>query len=51
MMVDTGIPYKNVLLVSLIQYDYIIYDGDVWLPIDVDDPQLLRPVLDSFYRT
>jgi len=34
MMFDTGIPYKNVHLVSLNQYDYIIYDGDVWLPIE-----------------
>ncbi len=34
MMFDTGIPKKNAYLISLNPYDYIIYDGSVWIPIE-----------------
>ncbi|CUT03530.1 tetratricopeptide repeat protein, partial [Candidatus Kryptobacter tengchongensis] len=34
MMFDTGIPHKNAHLVSFNPYDYIIYDGNVWIPIE-----------------
>lgn len=34
MMFDTGIPHKNAYLVSFNPYDYIIYNGTIWLPIE-----------------
>lgn len=34
LMFDTGIPHKNAHLVSFDSNDYIIYDGNVWLPIE-----------------
>lgn len=34
MMFDTGIPKKNAYFVSFNPYDYIIYDGSVWIPIE-----------------
>lgn len=33
-MFDTGIPKKNAHLASLNPYDYIIYDGSIWIPIE-----------------
>ncbi|MDW8109582.1 MAG: tetratricopeptide repeat protein [Candidatus Kryptonium sp.] len=34
LMFDTGIPQKNAYLVSFNPYDYIIYNGSVWIPIE-----------------